>query len=139
MTGFTKLFSSIVNSTIWDEDAATRLVWITLLCLSDANGNVEGSIPGLAHQARVSLDETRKALKKLMAPDPDSRSKEHDGRRIEEIDGGWLILNYTKYRKKLSADARREYQAKWIADKRAEAKAAESSLLERTKAQLEEK
>ena len=57
MTGYTKLFSSILASTIWDEDAPTRLVWITLLAMSDKNRTVEGSIPGLAHQARVSLAE----------------------------------------------------------------------------------
>jgi len=139
MTGYTKLFSSILASTIWDEDAPTRLVWITLLAMSDKNGTVQGSIPGLAHQARVSLAETEAAIKKLQAPDPYSRSKDHEGRRIKEIDGGWLILNRAKYRDKLSVDQRREYKTNWMRDKRAKDKAAGSGLLDRMKAQLEEK
>ena len=109
MSGYTKLFSSILASTIWREDDKTRLVWITLLAMADKNGVAEGSVPGLADFARVSVEECRASLKKLMAPDPDSRSRIHEGRRIKEIDGGWLLLNHAKYRAKLNADDRREY------------------------------
>ena len=118
MTGYTKLFSSIVASTIWDEDPSTRLVWITMLAISNADGTVDGSVPGLAHLARVAIPETEAALKKLLAPDPYSRSKEHDGRRIKEVDGGWLILNRAKYREKMNADERREYRKNWMKDAR---------------------
>ncbi len=109
MTGYTKLFNSILASTIWRADNATRIVWITLLAMSDRNGIAEGSVPGLADFARVSVRDTRKALANLMAPDADSRTKEADGRRIEEIDGGWRIVNHAKYRAKMSADERKEY------------------------------
>jgi hypothetical protein len=119
MTGYTKLYNSILASTIWDEDAATRITWITMLAMSGPDGTVEGSIPGLAHQARLSIAETEAALEKLKAPDPHSRSKEFDGRRIREIDGGWLIINRLKYRDKINGDERREYRAKWMRDKRA--------------------
>ncbi len=109
MSGYTKLFNSILASTIWREDNITRIVWITLLAMADKNGIAEGSIPGLADFARVSVDECRAALTKLSAPDADSRSQEHDGRRIEAVDGGWQLLNHAKYRAKLNADERREY------------------------------
>jgi hypothetical protein len=33
-----------------------------------------------------------------MAPDTESRTKEHEGRRVKKVDDGWLILNYHKYR-----------------------------------------
>jgi hypothetical protein len=49
VTGYTKLFSSIVSSTLWREPAATKVVWITMLALADRHGEVEASIPGLAH------------------------------------------------------------------------------------------
>jgi hypothetical protein len=119
VNGYTKLFSSILMSTIWDEDDNTRIVWITMLALSGADGTVEASIPGLARQARIGIPETEVSLKKLLGPDPYSRSKEHDGRRIAEIEGGWLILNRTKYRQKMNQDERREYRAKWMRSKRA--------------------
>lgn len=108
MAGYTKLFSDIVMSTIWREDDKTRLVWITMLATADALGRVNASVPGLADAARVSVDECRKALAKLSAPDPDSRTKENEGRRIREISGGWLILNYMKYRERRDPEKRRE-------------------------------
>jgi len=118
MTGYTKLFSSILTSTIWDQDSDTRILWITMLALSDRNGEVGGSIPGLAHQARLPVAKVKAALTVLSNPDEYSRSKEHEGRRIKEIDGGWQILNRAKYREKMSADERREYKAKWARDDR---------------------
>lgn len=109
MAGYTKLFNSILASTIWREDDKTRIVWITLLAMADKNGVADGSVPGLADFARVSVDDCRAALERLKQPDEDSRSKEHDGRRIAEVDGGWQILNHGKYRAKLNQDERREY------------------------------
>ena len=96
--GFTKLFNTIITSTIWQEDDKTRLLWITMLALADFEGNVFGSLPGIAYQTHISIKDCEKALKKLSEPDKYSRSKEYEGRRIQEIDGGWQILNYTKYR-----------------------------------------
>lgn len=107
MTGFTKLFSTIIDSTVWREAMHVKVVWITMLAKADRNGVVPCSFPGLADAARVSLDECRDALDRLMAPDPHSRTKLYDGRRIEECDGGWQILNYLKYRELASRDERR--------------------------------
>lgn len=109
MSGYTKLFSSILASTIWREPMEVRIVWITLLAMAGRNGIAEGSVPGVADFARLPVEPTRKALAKLSAPDEDSRSKEHEGRRIKAVDGGWLILNHAKYRAKLGADERRDY------------------------------
>lgn len=111
MAGYTPLFNSIVTSSIWNEDSETRIVWITLLALADADGKVEGSVAGLAPVARIPIESCQKALGKLMAPDEYSRTKENEGRRIQEIDGGWLILNHRKFREK--AKSRAEYYKKW--------------------------
>lgn len=117
MSGYTKLFNSILASTIWREDDKTRIVWITLLAMADKNGVAEGSVPGLADLARVSIEDTERALNALSSPDRYSRSQEHEGRRIAAVDGGWQLLNHGKYRAKMSADERREYnrvkQAEW--------------------------
>lgn len=108
--GYTKLFSSIVASTIWREDVSTKVLWVTMLAMKNERHIVEGSVPGLAHLAGVSLEQCSTSLKKLESPDPYSRNQEHEGRRIEPVDGGWLILNGEYYRKKMSLDERREYQ-----------------------------
>jgi hypothetical protein len=118
MPGYTKLFNSILASTIWRAPNTTRIVWITMLAMADKDGIVEGSVPGLADFARVEVDEARQALAELLAPDPDSRTGDHEGRRIEVVDGtGWRLLNHGKYRAKMSEDERREYnrqkQAEW--------------------------
>ncbi len=104
MAGFTKLQSSIVHSTIWREPDHVRLMWITMLAICDKNGMVEASVPGLADVARVELTQCEDALQRLASPDQYSRSQEYEGRRIKVVDGGWLILNYLKYRGESKAD-----------------------------------
>src|SRR5580704_18365972 len=102
--GYSKLFSSIITSTIWREDLATKVVWITMLALKDRKQQVMASIPGLAHMAGVSKEDCHNSLTKLMLPDPDSRTKEAGGARIKEIDGGWFIINGDKYRDLMSEE-----------------------------------
>lgn len=123
MAGYTKLFSSIVGSTIWREPDHVRLVWVTMLALADADGVVEVSVPGLADFARVPIPACREALQTLQAPDPYSRTTDHDGRRIEPVEGGFLLLNHAAYREKTDKDTRREYLRGKKQESRARAKA----------------
>lgn len=109
MTGYTKLFGSIVASTVWREPHTVRIVWITMLALANKNGIVEASVPGLADLSRVTMDECKEALEALKSPDEYSRTTDHEGRRIKECDGGWVVLNHAKYRAKMGVDERREY------------------------------
>ena len=131
MYGYTKLFETIVGSSLWGEPYATRIVWITMLAVKDREHLVRLSVPGLARIANVTLEECVAALKALSSPDPDSRTKEEDGRRIREVDGGWFVVNGEKYRQMFSLEERREYlrrkQAEYRsrsarADKQAEAR-----------------
>jgi hypothetical protein len=108
---FTKLFSSITESTVWCEPSDIRIVWITMLAMSDRHGRVWGSIPGLANRAQVPVESARIALQVFLSPDPDSRTKDHDGRRIREIDGGWALLNHGKYRAIRDEEERKAYKA----------------------------
>lgn len=110
MFGYTKLFESIVTSTIWQEDLATKVVWVTMLALKNGRHEVEASIPGLAHVAGVTIEQCEAALVKFQSPDPYSRNKSYEGRRIEAVDGGWRILNGPIYQTMLSAEDRREYK-----------------------------
>lgn len=104
---FAKLDSQIVMSTVWMEPDHILRVWIAMLALKDADGFVAGTAPGLANIARVSLELTREALARLTAPDPDSRTQDNEGRRIEPIEGGWVVLNHAKYRDKADTEGRR--------------------------------
>lgn len=110
MSGYTKLFSDIVLSTIWRESNHVRILWITMLAIKDRYHVVNASIPGLAHSAGISIEECEEGLTLLMSEDPYSRSQEFEGRRIDTIDGGWVVLNGEKYRDRLSKSDRNEYQ-----------------------------
>lgn len=110
---FTKLFSGIIASTVWQEPDSTRLTWITMLAMADKDGMVAASVPGLAHMARVTLPQCEAALATFLAPDPYSRTPDHDGRRIEPCDGGWVLLNHWLYRGKRDDEDRRARQREW--------------------------
>lgn len=93
-----------------------------MLAMANKNGFVFASIPGLANRARVPVESVREAIQKFQQPDPDSRTKDFDGRRIEEVDGGWKLLNYAKHRAIRDEEERREYMANLMRNKRAVSK-----------------
>lgn len=107
---YTKLFAKILDSTIWLEDDKTRIVWITLLAMSGEDGRVDAPIPAIAARAHVDMESCTRAMEKFQQPDPDSRTKDHEGRRIQKQDEGWLVLNHLKYRQMMSLEYRREYK-----------------------------
>lgn len=98
MSNFVKLYGSILDSTVWQESLPTKVVWITMLAMADAEGFVAASVPGLTKRAGVTRAQCESAIRVLSEPDPDSKTTDHEGRRIEAVDGGWVILNHRKYR-----------------------------------------
>ncbi len=100
---YVKIFNSILHSTVWSEPSDIRVLWITMLAMADRYGEIHAAIPGLAKAAGIPLETCE------VGPDKYSRTKDFDGRRIEQIEGGWRLLNYENYRKLLSQEERREY------------------------------
>lgn len=88
-----------------------------MLAMTDKHGCVYSSVPGLADRAKVTRAEVDIALACFLAPDPDSRTKDMEGRRVEEIDGGWRLLNHAKFDRMRSeaeaADRRAESKRAW--------------------------
>lgn len=111
MSGYTKLFSRILDSTIWQEDSNTRVLWITLLAMADRDGIVQCTVPGLASRAHITLADCEHALHKFQQPDKYSWSQENEGRRIRQIDGGWELINYRKFREMMSRQESNEKAA----------------------------
>lgn len=107
MSGYAKVHQTILDSSIWSEPHATRIVWITMLAMADADGVVSASVSGLARRAVVTRDECEAALETFLAPDPDS-SDGTSGERIERVRGGWRILNHGHYRRLGSQEDRKE-------------------------------
>lgn len=104
---YVKIDTSILESTVWRESHQTLRVWMTLLAMKNPHGEVRSSIPGLADRARVTLAECETALGRFLSPDPYSRTKDFEGRRIQEIDGGWYVINHDKYRELDDPDERK--------------------------------
>jgi hypothetical protein len=129
---YVKLDCGILNSTLWFERDA-REVFITALLmaepyeLTEPTAQIEvssldltgwmvppgwyGFVPaagvGIIHRAGIDEARGRAALELLCAPELSSRSPEHDGRRLARVDGGYLVLNFIKYREKDATTAER--------------------------------
>ncbi len=133
---FVKLDSGILESTLWI-DRALRDVFITALLMAEPYeartplqtyeigslkqsgfvvpagwyGFVAAADSGIIRRALVEYSEGMDALKRLGEADGSSRSAEFEGRRMVRVDGGFVILNYAKYREKDYTGAER--QARW--------------------------
>ncbi len=120
---FVKLDTAILRSSLWIE-RDMRSLFVTALVMAEPREFAEpcpqievrsleftgwvvppgwyGFVPaagvGIVHQDGLPTDEGLNQLERLCSPDPESRSQEYDGRRMARINGGYLILNYFKYR-----------------------------------------
>jgi len=118
---YTPVFREFTTSSMWAETPATRCVWLYLLLHADPEGFVPGTVPGLAVAANVALDDTRSAVEKFMAPDPDSNSQSHEGRRLQKVPHGWRILNFEYWRELARREAEKARKRRYInARRRAE-------------------
>lgn len=121
--GFVKLDSGLLTSTLWAH-REQREVFVTALLMAEPfevqkpmpqievdslretgfivypgwYGFVGAAGPGIIRQAIVDLEPGMAALRSLGEPDPESRSKDYEGRRLIRVDGGYIVLNYIKYR-----------------------------------------
>lgn len=98
-TVYNKLFTKILDSSIWLASDTTRIVWITLIAAMDEDGFCPfATVENLAARARVELKAAKKAVAELESPEPETATADNDGRRIERVPGGWLVINASKYR-----------------------------------------
>jgi hypothetical protein len=106
---FVKLHEGIVKSSIMCESIHVRLVWLLLLAIADRDGYVEGAPSALARMFNVTPEQLADAFNVLTSPDPESRSKTEDGRRLVAAGNHrWLVVNYMHYRQLQSEEDRRE-------------------------------
>lgn len=120
---FVKLDCGMLDSTLW-VDRESREVFITALLMAEPKEFLEptpqyvvrgfdetgfvvppgwyGFVPaaGIGIVRRALVDEAVgfQALERLGAPDKESRSSEFEGRRLIRINGGYIVLNFMRYR-----------------------------------------
>jgi hypothetical protein len=129
---FVKLDCGLLNSTLWI-DRECREVFITALLMAEPRelridhpqlavrsiertgfivpagwyGLVEAAGQGIVYRAMIDPEPGLAALERLCAPDPQSRSSDFEGRRLARINGGFIVLNFIKYREKDHTGAER--------------------------------
>ena len=122
---FVKLDTGILNSTLW-LDRNCREIFITSLLMASPKeftepqeaisvrsldksgfvipagwyGFIEAAGIGIVNRALLPAEEGMDALERLCSIDTESRSPQFEGRRLARVDGGYIVLNYMKYRDK---------------------------------------
>lgn len=120
---FTKVFRSMYDGTLASRGPWQALVTFQqMLILADRRGVVDMTPEAIARISTIPIDIIRAGIEALEQPDPGSRTRDENGKRIIRLDPardwGWRIVNYEKYRQIRNEEDRREYQRKWMADKR---------------------
>lgn len=101
MSGYSKLDCGIVDSSLWEMPHEYLRVWIAMLAKTDATGYVRVAAPAMARLCHLTREDFDRIIDAYCSPDPESRTSDHNGRRLEKVEGGWQILNYAKYREGL--------------------------------------
>lgn len=107
---YCKLSADLPYSSMWQEDGDTCKFWITLLCLKNEEGVVTQNLHGVARQIQIPYKKCIEALEKFKKPDPQSKTPEDDGRRVEIVPGGIKIINHEKYQQLGWTEEKRKYE-----------------------------
>jgi len=83
-------------------------VFLTLLAKKDADDVYHGTAYTLARQANKTEPEVLEALHVLAGPDcRRTEPQDFDDRKLQAVEGGWLVLNAQKYREIISKQMKR--------------------------------
>ena len=120
---YAKIFENIMTSSL-AEDFQTRHIFMDLLVIADPEGLVDMTPEAISRITNVPLTLLKESLCKLCKPDPQSRSKREDGRRLVPLDEnrgwGWQIVNFKAYREIRNEDERRAYMRTYMRARRAQ-------------------
>lgn len=101
--GYTPAFEDIYMGTLYGRWPAAA-VWASLLPLLDKNGQIDMSMQAIAGMTGWPMDLLEEGIHQLMEPDKNSRTPDHEGRRLIPIDPdrpwGWKAVNHAKYKEK---------------------------------------
>lgn len=134
MNTWAPLFARIVDSSLWLEPDYVVKVFLTMMAKKDADMIVRGSAFNISQWAKKSEQDTLDALKILSSPDTKRIEKQpFDGRRIERVEDGWLILNGKLYRDLMVKENERARKKRWAAEHRAQVREEKKALKYATK------
>ena len=142
---FVKLDCGMLDSTLW-VDREARELFITALLMAVPYelkepskqirvrtleetgfeipagwyGMVEAAGIGIVRRAGMELESGLSALERLGEPEYESRTPDYEGRRLVRVAGGYIALNYAKYREKdhTAAERSKRYRERVMTRKR---------------------
>ncbi len=120
MNAWAPLWNGLVDSSIWEEPDHVFRVFIAMLTLKDMDHIVRPfDSYKFARRIHMEVGQVLDALKVLSSPDRLRSDQEFEGRRIQAVEEGWLILNGAKYRDAVQLEMRRTRNRKAQANYRA--------------------
>lgn len=133
--GYTPVFDTVFDGSMCGQWPVLP-VWLTLLPLADWRGHIDMTPQAIAGRTGWPLELLLQGIRELCEPDPDSRSKEEEGRRLVPIDPerswGWRVVNIDLYRRRCRdandvAEGRAAERAKRYRERHAPSRAVTSS------------
>ena len=111
---YAKAFSSMFDGSMYGAGSDAFAVWLYLLVKSDHFGHIDINPCKLAGEIGMAPDAVERAIEYLGAPDPRSRSKECEGRRIVK-EGEFLyhVVNFEKYKEMRDAESKKAYDREY--------------------------
>jgi hypothetical protein len=108
---YTPLDSDLLTSTLLKEGPVVVSAFVLILASRDRFGETSLQPATVASLLRIADDEADEAFRVLSSPDPLSRNRDSEGRRIIPIeDGRWRIVSSEKYQYRASKAAATERQ-----------------------------
>lgn len=109
---YSALDSGFINSTTFRLGPMHAAVWAAILSQKDQDGIVTLTPETLARIWLMDEAVIQKIWDDLAAPDPKSKNKENEGRRmVKTPDGEWYLTGHDKYREKYKQEKRRKQVA----------------------------
>lgn len=102
MAGYTPVFDSVFQGSLCGKYPDLP-VWLVLLALTGKSGIIDAHPSYIATISGLPQADIEAAIARFCEPDPDSRTADHEGRRLERLPNrgfGWRVLNHDRYRAK---------------------------------------
>lgn len=102
MAGYTPIFDSVFRGSLCGKYPDLP-VWLVLLAMMERGGIVDAHPAHIARMSGIPQQDIEEAIGRFCEPDPESRTPDFDGRRLQPLEGrgfGWRVLNHDKYREK---------------------------------------
>jgi len=126
MNTWAPIWSQIVDSSLWEEKLEVRVLFLTMLSNKDIRDHVvRMPLRRLCKKANLHSDPmenarlVKESLQVLLSPDSKSVDEQpYEGRRLLEVEGGWLVINGEFYQREMARMIRRSKKTLWQREER---------------------